>query len=142
MTCPLTLQSSSDAGKFGANSVFVVARSAVTIELQPFQSTICPAQLKGVANLPDDGMATARVLRAQCVLESDGSMTATMDGVHTVPMVPVVSTVVSESENNTVRVSSTEEVTGSAAAFHPESVTPGHRNAGTTDFDATPHSSP
>jgi hypothetical protein len=60
--CPFTLQASADAGKFGANSVFVVARSAVTIELQPFSSTLCPAQLKGVAQVRDDRVSTARVL--------------------------------------------------------------------------------
>ncbi|KAK3924847.1 [LysW]-aminoadipate/[LysW]-glutamate kinase [Frankliniella fusca] len=142
VTCPFKLQTSADVGKFGANSVFVVARSAVTIELQPFQSTICPAQLTGISSLPGDGMVTARVLRARCVLESDGSI-RTMDGVDAVPMVPVVSVDSKVVSENTPPVwkSSTcvDEVTGSAAAFHTESVTPGHCDADRTNFSATPH---
>ncbi|KAK3917178.1 LOW QUALITY PROTEIN: DNA gyrase subunit A [Frankliniella fusca] len=141
VTCPFKLQTSADVGKFGANSVFVVARSAVTIELQPFQSTICPAQLTGISSLPGDGMVTARVLRARCVLESDGSI-RTMDGVDAVPMVPVVSVDSKVVSENTPPVwkSSTcvDEVTGSAAAFHTESVTPGHCDADRTNFGATP----
>ncbi|KAK3929423.1 Retrovirus-related Pol polyprotein from transposon 412 [Frankliniella fusca] len=134
VTCPFALRESSDAGKFGANSVFVVARAAVTVELQPYGSVICPAQLRGIFPV-QDRVVTARVLRAQCVLESDGSMEATMDGVHTVPMVPVASCVVSP---DGTRGSSTEEVTGGAALLGPEAVRPGRGSADTSDFDTTP----
>ncbi|KAK3931032.1 DNA damage-inducible protein 1 [Frankliniella fusca] len=134
VTCPFALRESSDAGKFGTNSVFVVARAAVTIELQPYGSVICPAQLRGIFPV-QDRVVTARVLRAQCVLESDGSMEATMDGVHAVPMVPVASSVVSP---DGTRGSSTEEVTGGAALLGPEAVRPGRGSADTSDFDTTP----
>ncbi|KAK3927022.1 Intersectin-1 [Frankliniella fusca] len=131
--CPFTLQASADAGKFGANSVFVVARSAVTIELQPLGSIVCPALLQGVAQVCEDRISTARVLRAQCVLESDGSV-VTMDGVHTVPMVPVVRNVVSP-DGTWV---SSEEATGGATSFCPEAVSPGRGSADRQDFGATP----
>jgi len=134
VTCQFALRESSDAGKFGANSVFVVARAAVTVELQPYSSVICPAQLRGIFPV-EDRLVTARVLRAQCVLESDGSMEATMDGVHTVPMVPVTSCVVSP---DGTRGSSSEEVTGGAALLGPEAVRPRRGSADKSDFDTTP----
>ncbi|KAK3925994.1 Translation initiation factor IF-2 [Frankliniella fusca] len=80
--------------------------SALTRQVEQVVRQTKVATDAGTDTSANGRVVTARVLRAQCVLESNGSMEATTDGVHTVPMVPVASSVVSP---DGTRGSSTEE---------------------------------
>ncbi|KAK3916875.1 Protein NYNRIN [Frankliniella fusca] len=78
---PFTLQPSLDVGKFGAGCIYAVARATLGVEIQPYQTATCTVQLSGPSDLSDDDVPKlAQVLRARCVLESDGLVTWPKDG--------------------------------------------------------------
>jgi len=115
---PFTLQPSLDVGKFGAGCIHAVARATLDVEIHPFQTTTCTIQLSGPSDLPDDDVSQlARVLRARCVLESDGLVTWPKGGGRPMPR-----STDSDLRNIEMEKSSNEVTIARSNSFHQESV--------------------
>jgi len=97
ISVPFSLQFSCDAGKFGANAIFAVVRATVKCELQPFGSATMSAKFSGPPALCGEvQVKVARLLRARCIQECDGTLTEVdMDRGRSVPLIqgqgPIVS---------------------------------------------------
>ena len=75
-----------NVGTFGISSIFALVRTTQSFELQPFSSANCTARLSAPASNVERG-SLARVLRTECVLDEDGTLTAgTENGGRPVPM--------------------------------------------------------
>ena len=75
VSCDFQFGTSVDIGSLGVSSVFVVVRTTHAVEIQPFGSAQCTASLQIPEQQPL-GEGLVRMLRADCVLECDGTLTA------------------------------------------------------------------